>query len=151
MVIRSVHFEGVRIMSLEDLARQFYQAFNDRNIEEVAHQLVHPDCVLIDSPTGQESYGPEGAIESSMVWMNAFPDGRVKVMEMNVSGNVVTTYFHAEGTFTGDMMTPEGTIPGNGKKLSLDFEDILEFEGNMVVRNESNYDMGYMLQQLGLG
>jgi hypothetical protein len=80
MVIRSVHFEGVRIMSLEDLAGQFYQAFNDRNIEEVARQLVHPDCVLIDNPTGQESYGPEGAIESSMVWMNAFPDGRIKAM-----------------------------------------------------------------------
>lgn len=38
-------------------------------------------------------------------------------------------------------MTPEGTIPGNGKKLRLDFEDTLEFEGNM----------GSMMQQLELG
>ena len=138
-------------MSHEDIARQYYEAFNKRNIEETAHRLVHPDCVIIDNPTGMEAYGPEGAIDSATVWMTAFPDGKVKILEMNVDGNVVTTIFHAEGTFTGEMMTPDGAVPGNGRKLSLDFEDIIEIEGGMIVHNETNYDMGSMMSQLGLG
>ena len=138
-------------MSIEDIARKFYQTFNSRDIEPFANQYVHEDCVIIDGPTGMESYGPEGMIESAQMWMNAFPDAKATVVDMNVSGNVVTTIFRGQGTFTGEMPSPEGNISGTGQRLDMEFEDILEFEDGMVVRNETNYDMGNMMEQLGLG
>ena len=138
-------------MSIEDIARELYQAFNDRAVDQYAHRYYHPDCVLVDGPTGQESYGPEGIIQNANMWTTAFPDGSATVVEVNVSGNVVTTIFRGRGTFTGELMTPDGNIPGNGKALDLEFEDILEFEDDLVVRNETHYDMQEMMRQLGLG
>ena len=144
-------FTGAMNMSIDDIARQFYESFNDRNIEEIANQYIHEDCVSIDGPTGIESYGPEGSIESAHMWMTAFPDGKIKILETSVSGNMVTTIFRAQGTFTGEMMSPDGNIPGTGKMLDLEFEDVLEFEDGMIVRNETHYNINDMMSQLGLG
>lgn len=138
-------------MSIQDIAQQLYESFNNRAVEQYAKQYFHPNAVIIDVPTGQESHGPQGIVENATMWTTAFPDGKIKIVDMKVSGNVVTTIFRGQGTFTGKFMTPEGSIPGNGRKLDLEFEDILEFQEGKIIHNETRYDMQAMMQQLGLG
>jgi predicted ester cyclase len=110
------------------------------------------DTMIVDVPTGQQNQGIEAAIMSSAVWEQAFPDASAEVVNVEVNGNTVATTIVGRGTFTGQMMMPDGSvIPGNGSTLDLDYVQTIEVEGNTVVRLEANYDMQDMMSQLGLG
>ena len=136
----------------EEIAQQLVDSFNDRTYAQNAAQYFSPDSVHVDLPTGQESYGVEGGIQSSDVWVQAFPNAHAEVISHDVQGNTVATTIRGTGTFDGQMMTPDGSvIPGNGAALDLDYQQTITVEGGMVVRVEANYDMQAMMGQLGLG
>jgi peroxiredoxin len=136
----------------EEIAQQLIDGFNDRTYAENAPHLFSPDCVTVDLPSGQELYGIEGAVQSNDIWVKAFPDAYAEVVSHDVQGNTVTTVINASGTFTGQMMLPDGTaIAGNGQSLAMDYQQTITNENGMVVRFEANYDMQNMLSQIGLG
>jgi predicted ester cyclase len=136
----------------EEIAQQLVDDFNDRTYAQNAARYFAPDCVNVDLPTGQELYGIEGAIQSTDVWVQAFPDAYAEVVSHDVQGNTVTTTIRASGTFDGQMMLPDGTvIPGSGQPLEMEYRQTITVEDGMVVRVEASYDMQNMLSQLGLG
>ena len=136
----------------QEIAQQLIDDFNDRTYAQNAASYFSPDCVNVDLPTGQELYGIEGAVQSTDVWVQAFPNAYADVVSHDVQGNTVTSTIRASGTFDGQMMLPDGTvIPGNGSPLDMDYQQTITVENGMVVRVEANYDMQNMLGQLGLG
>jgi predicted ester cyclase len=136
----------------KEIAQQLIDDFNDRTYAQNAASYFSPDCVNVDLPPGQELYGIEGAVQSTDVWVQAFPDAYAEVVSHDVQGNTVTTLINASGTFDGQMMLPDGTvIAGNGQALAMDYQQTITVEDGMVVRVEANYDMQNMLSQLGLG
>ena len=47
---------------------------------------------------------------------------------------------------------PQGTVPGNGRKLDLEYQAETEYNAaGKLVRAEFNYDMKEFARQLGLG
>jgi len=137
--------------SLEEIAQMAVDSFNNRTFYDDSATYVAENCVSVDEPTGMELHGVEGNIQSSDIWVQAFPDAHAHVVSHDVDGNVVTTTIHATGTFTGEMMLPDGTsIPGNGSTLDFDYVQIAEFEGDKMVRVTARYDMNNMMAQLGL-
>jgi predicted ester cyclase len=80
------------------------------------------------------------------------PDLKGTLIEHKVNGNQVTTRVQGRGTFTGVLQTPQGQVPGNGKKLDLEYQVNSEFnEAGKIVRAEFSYDMQAFAKQLGLG
>ena len=138
-------------MDVKQLAQDTVDSFNDRSFREKAKEVADADIVVIDRPTGQELYGVDGFIQLSEGFVAAMPDLKGTAVEHKVNGNKVTTRVHGQGTFTGTMQTPQGTVPGNGNPLDIEYQLEQEFnDAGKLVRFAVNYDMQDFMRQLGM-
>ena len=127
-------------------------SFNDRSYRQKAKDLVDASFVIIDTPTGMQLTGPAGFVQYTDGFVGAMPDLKGALIEHTVNGKKVTTRVRGQGTFTGTLQTPQGNVPGNGKKLDLEYQAEQEYnEAGKLVRAVFNYDMQKFAQQLGLG
>lgn len=132
-----------------EIAREFYAAWNERDFERGA-ALVADDGELLIVGTGESRTGPQGSIEYSRMWADAFPDGRVEIMRTIAEGDHVVVLFRGRGTHTGTLRSAAGDIPATGKQITLDLCDVYEFRGGKVKTNWTYFDSGSLLTQLGL-
>lgn len=139
-------------MDLKQLAQTGVDTFNDRSFREKAKDLMDPNVVIIDKPTSQELHGPDGYIQYSEGFVNAIPDLKGTAMEHKVTGNTVTSRVRGQGNFTGTMVTPQGSMPGNGNPVDIVYQIEQEFnDKGKVVRFAVDYDMQDFMRQLGAG
>jgi predicted ester cyclase len=139
-------------MDMQQLAQVSIDNFNDRSFREKAKDLMDPDVVVLDKPTNQELRGPDGYVQYSNGFVNAIPDLKGTVIEHKVSGNNVSSRVHGQGHFTGTMVTPQGSLPGNGNTVDIDYRIEQEFnDAGKVVRFVVDYDMQDFMRQLGAG
>lgn len=138
-------------MDVQGLAEAGIDAFNDRSFREKAKDLIDADAVIVDSPTGQELRGPDGYIQLSEGFLNAIPDLKGIVIEHKVSANKVTTRVNGHGKFMGRLQTAEGSFPGNGYLVDMEYQiqQVFNDEGK-VVRFVVNYDLQNFMRQLGI-
>ena len=137
-------------MDLKQLAEATADTFNDRSYRDRAKDMMDPDVLIVDKPTNQEMRGPEAYVQYSDGFVNAIPDLRGTVIENKQSGNKVTTRVRGQGHFTGTMVTPQGSIPGNGNPVDIEYEIEQEVnDAGKVVRFVIDYDMQDFMRQLG--
>lgn len=132
-----------------EIAQEFYAAWNERDFERAA-ALVADDGELLIVGTGERRTGPQGSIEYSRMWADAFPDGQVEVMRTIAEGDHVVVLFRGRGTHTGTLRSAAGEIPATGKQVTLDLCDVYEIRGGKVKTNWTYFDSGALLTQLGL-
>ena len=139
-------------MDMQELAQAGIDTFNDRSFREKAKDLMDPGVVILDKPTNQELRGPDGYVQYSDGFVNAIPDLKGTVIEHKVSGNKVSSRVRGEGHFTGRMVTPQGSLPGNGNTVDIEYRIEQEFNNaGKVVRFVVDYDMQDFMRQLGAG
>jgi predicted ester cyclase len=139
-------------MDMQQLAQAGIDTFNDRSFREKAKDLMDSDVVILDKPTNQELHGPDGYVQYSDGFVNAIPDLKGTVIEHKVSGNKVSTRVRGQGHFTGTMVTPQGSLPGNGNPVDIEYRIEQEFNNaGKVVRFVVDYDMQDFMRQLGAG
>ena len=139
-------------MDVKQLAQDSVDMFNDRSYRQKAKEVMDSNVVVIDGPTGQELHGPDGYIQYVDGFVTAMPDLKGTVIEHKVSGNKVTTRVRAQGTFTGTMVTPQGSMPGNGKPLDIEYQVEQDFnDAGKTTRFAVNFDMQDFMRQLGMG
>jgi len=139
-------------MDMQELAQAGIDTFNDRSFREKAKDLMDPDVVILDKPTNQELRGPDGYVQYSDGFVNAIPDLKGTVIEHKVSGNKVSSRVRGQGHFTGTMVTPQGSLPGNGNTVDIEYRIEQEFNNaGKVVRFVVDYDMQDFMRQLGAG
>jgi predicted ester cyclase len=139
-------------MDVKQLAQMGVDTFNDRSFREKAKDLMDANVVIIDVPTGQELHGPDGYVQYSEGFVNAMPDLKGTAIEHKVNGNKVTTRVRGQGTFTGTMVTPQGSVPGNGNPLEIEYQIEQEFnDAGKVTRFAVDFDMQDFMRQLGMG
>ena len=127
-------------------------SFNDRSYRQKAKDIADANVVVVDKPTGQQLTGPAGFVQYTDGFVNAMPDLKGTLIEHKVNGNKVMTRVHGQGTFTGTLQMPQGSVPGNGRKLDLEYQAETEYNAaGKLVRAEFNYDMKEFARQLGLG
>src|SRR5262245_55641541 len=114
-------------MNVQQLAQIGMDAFNDRNLQETAKDLMDENVVIIDRPTGQEIHGIDGYIRYSERFINAIPDLEGTVIEHQVKQNKVISRVRRQGKFTGKLHTPQGSIQGNGNPLDIEYQIEQEF------------------------
>ena len=139
-------------MDVKELAQNTVDMFNDRSFREKAKEVANANIVVSDKPTGQEFRGVDGFVQYSEGFVTAMPDLKGTAIEHTVDGNKVTTRVHGQGTFTGTLQTPQGSVPGTGRSVDLDYqlEQTFNEEGKLV-HFTVNYDMQDFMRQLGIG
>jgi steroid delta-isomerase-like uncharacterized protein len=131
------------------LARRFYEAWNERNFDEIA-EATAPDGKLTIVGSGDTFEGAEGSRAYNTMWADAFPDGTVTVDRLIAAGDFVVVEFTGRGTHTGTLRTSMGEIPATGRSMTLQLCDVIEFEAGKVKSQKSYFDTGSMMAQLGL-
>lgn len=131
------------------LARKLYDAWNERNFDEVAKHAA-PDAQIVIVGTGDTFTGPDGVRAYNESWAQGFPDGRITVDHVFSAGDMVVGEFTGRGTHTGTIVTSMGEIPPTGRSVTLKFCDVIEFRDGMILNQRSYFDSGSMMAQLGL-
>jgi hypothetical protein len=62
----------------------------------------------------------------------------------------VITTFCGQGAFTGQFQTPQGTAPGNGRKVDVEFREEADIANDKITRLSISYDIQELMRQLGL-
>ena len=130
----------------------FIDSFNGRSYKQKSNEVVDASAVIVDKPSGGQFTGPKGIVDFTEGFTNALPDLKGTLIEHKVNGNKVTTRVQGKGTFTGTMVTPQGSVPGNGNKLDLEYQINSEYnDAGKLTRAEFSYDAQAFAKQLGLG
>lgn len=134
----------------ESLARRLYEAWNERNFDELAAAAAPDGTITIVGP-GDTFRGPEGSRQFGEMWAGGFPDGAVTVDRVIASGDHVIVEYTGRGTHTGTLATSMGDIPATGRSMTLELCDVVEFKDGKVQSQRTYFDTGSMMAQLGLG
>ncbi len=125
--------------------RRFVEEVQNQKDFEVFDELNAPEFVNLSSPPGVPSDREGGKVYLS-AFLNAFPDSRFTIDDMIAEGDRVVTKKTFVGTHTGDL----GEIPATGKRVTLQFVDIMRVRNGRIVEHWLSMDQLSFLQQLGV-
>ena len=127
------------------LAEQYYDRFGAGDLE-AAMALYTDDCVTI-TPSGSFSVQEHEAF--ARAFRNALPDAHMELVRAVESGDEVYITGRFKGTHTGDLVSPQGTLPASGKTLDMPFADYFRVSGGKIAEHEVIWDQMTLLGQLG--
>jgi steroid delta-isomerase-like uncharacterized protein len=108
-----------------------------------------PNSVYEESATQRRVEGPAAIIEVMEGWKQAFPDARGEIKNAAASGDQVILEIVWQGTQTGPLEAPGGTIPASGKPITTPAAQVLTLEGDKLKEIHHYFDLMGMLQQIG--
>ena len=117
---------------------------NDKNWDAF-DELNADDFINLSAPPGVPS-DREGGKMFLGAFLNAFPDCHVTVDDMIAEGDRVVT----KKTFTGTHTAELNGIPPTGKRVSIQYVDILRLRDGKIVEHWLSMDQMNFMQQLGV-
>ena len=143
-----------RTTHLLALMKQGDDAFNDRDVA-VLNEIHHPDMIAYVTGNAEPIYGSPAHAAMVQQMFRIFPDVRVHNDPYPVqfgSGDWITVVTRTTGTFTGDMVLPDGTVvPPTGKAFDLDFGQTSKWQGDRLIAISAFWDSALQAKQIGLG
>ena len=131
------------------LAGDTVEAFNAGDWDRLRTVLA-PDCTFEELATGRRMEGPDETIEMLAAWKTAFPDARGVITNVLPSGDHVALEITWEGTHTGPLETPFGTIPPTGRRALLPAVQVTKVRDGMVQESRHFFDLMGLLNQIGV-
>ena len=130
-----------------ELIETWWEAFLSGNLAGAGHLMA--DDVDFRGP-GVVMKGRADLIPYLGVFKEAFPD--IRRVETNVieQGDTAIVELRLEGTHTGPMRSPEGTIPPTGKKVVWKAADYVRVANGKIVTWHPYWDRVAFAAQLGL-
>lgn len=126
-------------------AEKFFELFAAGKMDD-AMALFDPSWITL-MPTGPLKQAEHDAMGHA--FKAGLPDCRMVVDNAVESGDEVVILGRFEGTHTGDLQSPGGTIPASGRPLDLRFMDYFKVVGGRIVDHQTVFDQMDMLGQLG--
>jgi steroid delta-isomerase-like uncharacterized protein len=130
------------------VGRESVEAFSAGDWERFGATLA-PESLYQEIGTGRRVQGRDQILEVVQTWKRAFPDAKGTVRNAIASGNNVVLEITWEGTQTGPLPIPGGTIPPSGKRVVVEAVQVLTCEGNKVKENRHHLDAMGLLEQIG--
>jgi predicted ester cyclase len=122
--------------------------FNAHDIAGFAEVLA--DAVVFTAPGGMHGKGKAACTAFFGSWFGAFPDAHVDIQGVHIVDDVVVE----EGTFTGThdgvLRGPIGDVPPTGRRVKVDYIQVLRFRDGKHVSFNLMFDQLTMPAQLGL-
>lgn len=103
-----------------------------------ARECYADDCLTVVPGGGQ--LDNDAHMQMGVAFKAALADGRMEVVRAVENGNEVFVGGTFTGTHTGDMVTPQGTIPASGNVLALPFADYFRVENGKIVEHNVVFD-----------
>src|SRR5919108_801764 len=97
-----------------NVAREHIEAFNAGDWERVKSTLA-AGSVYDEVGTQRRIEGADQIINAYKGWKQAMPDAKGNITNALGSGNTATLQITWEGTQTGPLAGPSGTLPPSGK------------------------------------
>ena len=141
-----------RTAHLLELMTKGDDAFNARDWEAV-DAVHHPDMVAHITGLAEPIYGGEAHSAAMQQFLRSFPDMHVNTpypIQFG-SGDWITVVTNVTGTFSGEMVLPDGkVIAPTGKAFDLEFGQTTKWDGDRLVVISAFWDAALQAQQLGL-
>ena len=128
-----------------DTAEAFYKHFGAGDLEG-AMSLFADECVTV-TPAG--SFDNEEHAAFGRMFKEALPDCHMEVARLVENGDEVYITVRFIGTHSGDLTSPQGTIPASGNRLDMPAADYFRVSGGRIVEHEVIWDQMGFLAQLG--
>ena len=129
------------------LAREAVESFNkadwDRSMALLGTGIYN------EVGTGRQLRGKADILPALQGWRKAMPDVKGTVTNAVASGNTAVLEVTWEGTQTGPLEGPGGTLPPSGKRQSTPAAWVFEFDGNQIKESRQYFDMMSFMQQIG--
>ncbi len=130
------------------IARENIEATNARDWQRFKATLA--DGVVYDEiGTGRKMKGADPWVEAYQGWTAAFPDVKGKITNAFSSGDTATVEVTWDGTQTGPLVGPAGTIPPSGKRQTTRATLVLTLDDGKIKEAHHYFDMLSLLQQIG--
>jgi steroid delta-isomerase-like uncharacterized protein len=130
-------------------ARGVVEAFNASDWERCKAALA-PDSLYDEVATARRVEGVGDIIPCWQGWKEAMPDVKGSVTNAFATGNTVILEVTWQGTHTGPLVGPKGTVPATGKQQTTRASWVLNFDGGQIKESRHYFDMLAFMQQLGL-
>jgi steroid delta-isomerase-like uncharacterized protein len=133
---------------VKDTAAHFVSAFNAH--DEKALNQIHADNIKFEAPGGFKASSAHEATAYATRWHKAFPNGKMTVRNEIVSAPWIVQEVTMEGTHTGPLEGPMGTVQPTHKKLVGKGVQILRIENGKIAEVRIYFDLLDQMTQLGL-
>ncbi len=132
----------------ETVARACLDSFN-RGDWTAMRSTLSADSVYDEHGTQRHVQGAEEIISLFKAWKTAMPDVAGTVRNALSSGDTVALEVTWQGTHTGPLETPNGTIAASGKKQTTPGIWSIDVKEGKVRSSRQYFDMLTFLQQIG--
>ena len=128
--------------------RRGTDTFNAHDVDGFAAVLA--DDVVFLAPGPVRGAGTAACTEFFAGWFRAFPDAHVTVHDVHVVDDVVVEVGTFSGTHDGVLHGAAGDMPPTGRRVQLDYVQVLRFRDGKHASFNLMFDRLLMLEQLGL-
>ncbi|MBV8993944.1 MAG: nuclear transport factor 2 family protein [Pseudonocardiales bacterium] len=111
--------------------------------------LFRPEATF-SAPGGIHGSGTEMARTFYHIWQDAFPDNRLKTLQIIDGDHAVVLEGVFEGTHTAPLNAPGGLIPATGRRVAIPLASVLRVAGDRFTSIAVYFDQMEFLTQLGL-
>jgi steroid delta-isomerase-like uncharacterized protein len=134
---------------LVDAAKAPIVAFNEKDWDAVRASIT-PDFIYDEVGTNRKVQGADQVIPLWQGWATAFPDAKATFNRALPSDTIVVLEVTWRGTHEGPLQTPAGPIDPTGNRIDIRACIVTEVHGERAKLQRHYFDMGTMLQQLGI-
>ena len=127
------------------VVRRFIEEVQNEKNMDVFDELNAPDFVNLSAPPGMPT-DREGGKMFLGGFLSAFPDSQFTIDEMIAEGDRVVTKKTFTGTHTADL----GEIAATGKRVTIQYVDILRLRDGQIIEHWLSMDQLSFMQQLGV-
>jgi hypothetical protein len=142
-----------RTTHLLALMKKGDDAFNSRDFAAMK-AVHHPDMIAHITGSAEPIHGQPAHAAAMEQMFRIFPDVHVNNDPYPIqfgSGDWITVITRATGTFTGEMILPDGNvIAPTGKAFDLDFATTAKWDGDLLIEEFVLWDSALQAQQIGL-
>lgn len=132
------------------VCKKAHELFSANKFDDVVN-LAADNIQVVSYSTGQTFNGKAEFRKFMSGFKTAFPDLAIKHTNVFESGDgYVALEFEGEGTHTGPLVGPAGTIPPTGKKVKLSVAEVMRVENGKIASIHNYQDSGSLMSQLGL-
>ena len=130
------------------LLRENIEAFNAGDATRIGTTLAD-GAVYDERGTQRRVQGRDEIVQTVLGWREAFPDAQGTIQNIFASGDRAVAEILWQGTHSGDLMGPTGTISATGKRIQVPATMVVTTEGGKIKENHHYFDMMTLLQQIG--
>jgi steroid delta-isomerase-like uncharacterized protein len=128
-------------------AKELVDAFNTEDWDRST--ALFGGSLYNEIGTGRQLRGKAEIIPALQGWRKAMPDVKGTVTNAFASGNKAVLEVTWQGTQTGPLEGPGGTLPPSGKSQTTPAAWVFEFDGDNLKESRQYFDMMSFMQQIG--